>query len=62
MGMPRLPQQGPAQDERHPPHLRVFGRKFLERRQDQGNKSKGAAPLIKEKDVALATSFKGINP
>ncbi len=42
---PVLPQQGPGQDERHPPHLRLPGRELLERGQDQGDQVPGAAPI-----------------
>ena len=46
MGVPRLPQQGPLQDERYAPHLRLSGRKFLEPRQNEGNQGASAAYLI----------------
>lgn len=40
-----MPQQGPFQNERHPPYLRLSRRKFLESWQNQGNQGESAAHL-----------------
>ena len=46
VGVPLLRQQGPDQDERHPPYLRLSGRELLECGQDQGDQEQSTSSVM----------------